>query len=188
MESLAPDLLASDAERERCVAQLRVHAADGRITVEELDDRSSRAYAARTVRQLAELMLDLPVTPVGRKPATLPAVGGPGVRAFTYQRDLPVGTDKAVREAVRHIAPALHRLSYELVDRSSEQLVFRRSHRPGWTYLGLLLPPFGLLALLHQVDEHLTIDFDSLPDGGTRLTVRGSAPRRVRKAFAELVT
>jgi len=158
------------------------------LTVEELDERSSRAYAARTVSQLAALLVDLPSVPRERKPAPPPAVGGPGVRAFTYQWEHAVAPEKAMREAVRYIAPELHRLRYELVERTSERLGFRCSYRPPWTYLGLLLPPFGLLALLHHVDEHITIEFDPLQDGGTRLTVRGSAPRRVRKAFAELAS
>ena len=36
--------------------------ADGRLTVAEYDDRLTRAYAARTYGELAELTADLPAT------------------------------------------------------------------------------------------------------------------------------
>lgn len=56
-----PGLRASDADRERIVEQLRQHTADGRLTMEEFDQRMSAAYAARTYGDLAELTRDLPV-------------------------------------------------------------------------------------------------------------------------------
>jgi hypothetical protein len=59
----ADDLRASDAEREEVVAQLRVHAGDGRLGVHELDERIERAYAAVTRRELAAVVADLPRPP-----------------------------------------------------------------------------------------------------------------------------
>jgi Domain of unknown function (DUF1707)/2TM domain len=56
----ADDLRASDAEREAIIADLRAHAGEGRLGVEELDERVERAYAARTRRELAALTEDLP--------------------------------------------------------------------------------------------------------------------------------
>ncbi len=53
-------LRASDAERERTATQLRDHAAAGRLTPEELDERLDVAYAARTVGELETLVRDLP--------------------------------------------------------------------------------------------------------------------------------
>jgi hypothetical protein len=76
----ADDLRASDAERERIIADLRDHAAAGRLTVEELDERTGAAYAAATRRQLAALLADLPrhdlpsrVAPRPRRDAGSPA-------------------------------------------------------------------------------------------------------------------
>ena len=63
----APDLLASDAERDRHAEWLREHAAQGRIAVEELSQRLDRAYAARTRRELAALVRDLPAIPAPRE-------------------------------------------------------------------------------------------------------------------------
>ncbi|HKG04392.1 MAG TPA: DUF1707 domain-containing protein [Conexibacter sp.] len=56
----APALRASDAERERTATLLRDHAAAGRLTPEELDERLDVAYAARTVGELDALVHDLP--------------------------------------------------------------------------------------------------------------------------------
>jgi hypothetical protein len=188
----APDLRASDAERERAVTRLRRHAAEGRLTMEELDERSERAYAARTVSELAALVADLPGG-LERVPASRPAtpafdVGGIGVRPFTYVWDLPVPAEKAIDEAVRHIAPSLNRQRYELVERTRSRLDFRYDYRPGWVWvLVVMLPFFGLLALLHRVEERIVIELEPTPDGGSRMTVRGKAPRSVRRAFAQML-
>lgn len=55
-----PALRASDAERERAATLLRNHAATGRLTPEELDERVEAAYGARTVGELDALFHDLP--------------------------------------------------------------------------------------------------------------------------------
>jgi Domain of unknown function (DUF1707)/2TM domain len=56
----ADDLRASDAEREQVIGDLRAHAGEGRLTVDELDERIGRADGARTRRELAALTADLP--------------------------------------------------------------------------------------------------------------------------------
>ena len=66
-----PDLRASDAEREEVVQLLREHAAQGRLGVEELDERLGRAYAARTRGELLALLADLPA-PERRVPPAVP--------------------------------------------------------------------------------------------------------------------
>lgn len=53
-------LRASDAERERAAEALRRHHADGRLTTEELEERTERAYAATTLGDLDRLFADLP--------------------------------------------------------------------------------------------------------------------------------
>lgn len=55
--------LASDADRERAVALLGEHHALGRLTLEDVEARSTAAYAARTLAELDALTEDLP-TPV----------------------------------------------------------------------------------------------------------------------------
>jgi Domain of unknown function (DUF1707) len=51
---------ASDADRERVVGTLRDHTVAGRLTTDELGERSGRAYAARTLGELDLLLSDLP--------------------------------------------------------------------------------------------------------------------------------
>lgn len=53
-------LRASDAERERAAETLRRHHADGRLTTDELEERTARAYAATTIGDLDRLFSDLP--------------------------------------------------------------------------------------------------------------------------------
>jgi hypothetical protein len=187
-----PDMRASDAQREHAVEQLRDHALAGRLTVEELDDRCARAYAAVTVSQLQELLADLPSSVATREPpppVPAPALGPPGVRPFTYEWHHPVAPDAAMEAAVRHIAPTLHRQRYELVERTDTRLGFTYSYRPGWVLaVALLLPPIGWLALMHKEEERVVIELE--PDrrrGGTRMIVRGNAPKRIRRAFAQLL-
>src|SRR3954451_13832179 len=55
---------ASDKERDSVVEVLRDAYTDGRITLEEFDDRTSAAYASKTWGDLRELTSDLPVEPV----------------------------------------------------------------------------------------------------------------------------
>ena len=59
----ADDIRASDAEREEVITALRSHAGDGRLDVEELDQRIEGAYAAKTRRELVALTDDLPRAP-----------------------------------------------------------------------------------------------------------------------------
>jgi hypothetical protein len=71
-------LRASDADREQLVEQLRQHHTEGRLTLEELTERTERAYAARTLGDLDALTTDLPAPPErGRPPPALPARTGP---------------------------------------------------------------------------------------------------------------
>ncbi|GAA1839099.1 DUF1707 SHOCT-like domain-containing protein [Actinomadura bangladeshensis] len=53
------DLRASDADRERVAAVLGEALADGRLTLEEHSERTSRVYAARTLGELTGLTRDL---------------------------------------------------------------------------------------------------------------------------------
>jgi Domain of unknown function (DUF1707) len=55
---------ASDKEREGVVDVLRDAYTDGRLTLDEFDERTSAAYAARTWAELRDLTADLPVEPL----------------------------------------------------------------------------------------------------------------------------
>jgi Domain of unknown function (DUF1707) len=182
-----PDLRASDADRERSVAALRHHAAAGRLTVEELDERSERAYGATTLRELAELQADLPAVatrPVPRA-ARRHRPRFPGRYGFTARWRSPASAKATMAELIAHVAPPLHNLGYELIQREDDRLRFEREVRPGWALLGLLLPPFGLLLLLRKDRDRVTIDLAE-DERGTHLVATGIAPLSVRRGFAEL--
>jgi hypothetical protein len=57
-----PRIRASDADRDRTAAALREHLAAGRLTTEEFGERLDKAYAAKTLGELDDLMADLPRT------------------------------------------------------------------------------------------------------------------------------
>jgi hypothetical protein len=71
--SQPPDLRVSDADRERVAERLRDAAGEGRLSIEELDERLDRAYSARTAGELAELTTDLPATRSSQLPAVTSA-------------------------------------------------------------------------------------------------------------------
>jgi hypothetical protein len=58
-----PEVRASDADRDRVVDVLRDAAADGRLTVEEFDERMAAALSSRTLAELAPLTADLVAAP-----------------------------------------------------------------------------------------------------------------------------
>ncbi|MET8097035.1 DUF1707 domain-containing protein [Streptomyces sp. NPDC005236] len=55
-----PELRASDADRERVSEQLRDALAEGRLDMEEFEERLEATYAARTYGELAPITRDLP--------------------------------------------------------------------------------------------------------------------------------
>lgn len=56
-------LRASDAERDAVIAQLRRHAADGRLTMDEFEERVAEALAASTRGDLVPVLRELPPLP-----------------------------------------------------------------------------------------------------------------------------
>ncbi|GAA3162626.1 hypothetical protein GCM10010451_08290 [Streptomyces virens] len=69
-DAAVPDLRASDADRERVAEILRDALAEGRLDMEEFEERLDATYAARTYGDLAPITRDLP----DRGAAVAPAV------------------------------------------------------------------------------------------------------------------
>ncbi|MEV8533467.1 DUF1707 domain-containing protein [Streptomyces sp. NPDC051211] len=69
-----PDLRASDADRERVAERLRDAVAEGRIDMEEFEERLEAAYTSRTYADLEPLTRDLP----GPGVSAMSAPGVPG--------------------------------------------------------------------------------------------------------------
>jgi hypothetical protein len=64
-----------DADRDAIAAQLREHYADGRLTLDELNQRLDETFAAKTTGDLNAVMRELPHVP---RPAPAPLVGYTG--------------------------------------------------------------------------------------------------------------
>lgn len=89
-EPVHPDSMrAGNADRERVVAQLNQAFAEGRLDVQELDQRVAEAYAAKTLGELIPLTADLPVD---RAPARRSAA-----------QSAPAG-DREIEQAARRTA------------------------------------------------------------------------------------
>ena len=71
---------ASDADRERVANVLREAAGDGRLTMDELDERLDAVYAAKTYAELEPITHDLPATGTGYTPAVSPSAGADPAR------------------------------------------------------------------------------------------------------------
>lgn len=63
-----PRIRASDEDRDRVATLLREHHAAGRLTAEEFNERIDKAYQAKTLGELDELMADLPGIDLYRLP------------------------------------------------------------------------------------------------------------------------
>jgi hypothetical protein len=94
----------SDAEREAAAAELREHFASGRLTQDELDERLTTVFAAKTRADLNALFTDLPSSGHGWASASAPGSGsfGPGPRAqgwgsWTGQGGADAGADWQAR-------------------------------------------------------------------------------------------
>jgi hypothetical protein len=73
------ELRASDSDRDRVAAILREAAGDGRLSLDELDERLSAVYVAKTYADLEPITRDLPDTDV---PAPSPV--RPGGTAYGF--------------------------------------------------------------------------------------------------------
>jgi hypothetical protein len=80
-------LRVSDADRDRAIAELSEHYQAGRLTTEELEDRTGRALQARTTADLAVLFTDLPRR---QAPVTSAAASAPASPERSWPARVPV--------------------------------------------------------------------------------------------------
>jgi hypothetical protein len=182
-------LRAGDSDRTAVVHLLRAHHLDGRLAVEEFEERVERAQHAVTQLELGALHEDLPeLEPrrgkIVRRTTRAPRI--PGLLAFVERVHLTADLAVAREQAFVSMAPALARYGYRLsLDGGS--LVFTRRRRPGWTIaLAVFAFPFGLLALLHTETDEVVVDLEAAPGGGTTVLAHGVGPLAVRRAFVRL--
>jgi DUF1707 SHOCT-like domain/2TM domain len=82
----APNVRASDADRDRARLLLRRHHRDGRLTAEELAQRTDRVNAATTFGELDAIMANLPRLPP--PPVVAPTATAPGTARRAFYRAL----------------------------------------------------------------------------------------------------
>ena len=85
MPWMNPGWLAASADRERAVGVLRAGFAEGRLSQDELDDRVTRAYSARTYGELWALTVDLPAGPFVPVPGPVAVVPQAAVRPSSWR-------------------------------------------------------------------------------------------------------
>jgi hypothetical protein len=73
-----PDLRIGNAEREAAATHLREHYAQGRLSLEEFNQRLDAVFAAKTQQQLHALIADLPPSVAAAAPLPVTAAGGGG--------------------------------------------------------------------------------------------------------------
>ncbi|MHC5902559.1 DUF1707 SHOCT-like domain-containing protein [Streptomyces sp. S6] len=93
MSDNAPELRASDADRERVAEVLRDALAEGRLDMEEFEERLETTYKARTYGELAPITRDLP-TPGGVPQAPVNLVKEPPVDGSWTGQVIGGGHDK----------------------------------------------------------------------------------------------
>ena len=78
-DRVAPEMRASDADRQWVIDQLRVHTADGRLSLEEFEARVGEAWSATTHGELGLVLRELPARApaVSRRRARRAGVGLP---------------------------------------------------------------------------------------------------------------
>jgi Domain of unknown function (DUF1707) len=75
---MSPELRIGDAERDAAVAALSEHFAAGRLSKDEFDERTTTAWTARTLGDVAPLFVDLPAPHPPASVSTTPALSRPG--------------------------------------------------------------------------------------------------------------
>ena len=175
------------------IDELREHHLAGRLDVDTFEERVARAHAAVTVRELAELLLDLPAKtlPARREPETVEVTVGvpkmPGVARFTERKLIREPLPEVMRQIEETVEPALSRHGYTLEHASGGSYVFVSRFRPAWTYWAAILGfPIGLIALMHQVERRIDVRIRERRSGNVMLIAHGEAPLSIRQAFARM--
>jgi hypothetical protein len=161
---------ASDAEREQVVVRLRDASAEGRLTLEELAERTALAYRARSHAELEPLTADLPADAAPSGSSARPR------RRWLVGAFAPVNRSGRRAFAERNIVISLF---------APARLDLRQAHLPAGevviTVISLCGPVFvtvpehvdvesSVVALLAPVHERSTGD---VPPHAPRLRIRG---------------
>lgn len=135
----SPEMRASDEDRDRAAASLREHCAQGRLTVDELDERLSAVFAAKTQGDLRQVTADLPEEDLHQRP----------IPAWQHASPAPQARRDLHRPGARAIWATYASVNFVLVTIwlltvvSSGHLLY-----PWWIWVA---GPWGALTLANQI-------------------------------------
>ena len=139
--TVADDLKPSDADRERVVRDLTKHCGDGRLTLDELEERIAEAYAAATVADLDHAIRELPKS----SPARI--TSGPPLRVKPSDAPVRAKDDEDRRNG--EIALRIHTIVYLSVIGLLVAIWFLTSGPTGYFWPIWTAMPWGVALAIH---------------------------------------
>jgi Domain of unknown function (DUF1707) len=139
------DMRVSDADRDRAVSELSEAFQVGRITSEELEERSGQVLAARTGRELSALLADLPVVP-----ATADSVSPRRHSGFIVAASIAAAffAISALGNAALSAGPTAQQREYAQEFMARQGLSVQIPPNPGFNWAGTLIPAAIAVALV----------------------------------------
>ncbi len=194
-----PELRASDAEREQAAEVLRMAASEGRLNVEELEDRLSSAYRAATRRELERLIADVSPERLGtgraiatpRQASGLTVKEGPGGSRWVIS--IMGGHDKRGRWRVAPRCTVLSIMGGSNIDLNDAELSDRMTEINVYSFMGgsEIRVPHGVDVRVSEFafmgGNDVKLGDEVSPAGGPTIHIRmvaimgGSSVRRGRK-------
>lgn len=113
----------ADADREQAATRVREALEEGRLTLEELDQRLQQVYAAQTFGDLDQLLSDLPTAVPAEQSQVLPASRGP-VPASRHEPNPRLPTWLAYSWRLWFLAVAINLVVWFLVSVSTGGVVY----------------------------------------------------------------
>ena len=195
-----PELRASDAEREQAADVLRIAASEGRLNVEELEDRLSVAYGATTRFELERLIADVSPERLGQGRAiAVPRAAGSGLTVkegpggSRWVISIMGGHDKRGRWRVSPRCTVLSIMGGSSIDLNDAELADRLTEINVYSFMGgsEIRVPHGVNVQMSEFafmgGNDVQVGEEDAPAGAPTIRIRmvafmgGSSVRRGRK-------
>jgi hypothetical protein len=154
------DLRASDADRDRALSELNGAFQAGRITADEFDQRSGEALSARTEKQLAALLADLPLhDAAAASPSALEQVHR---RVIAARSVMGASAVAAVSLSIASVSNALGSGDNSAHRQLAQQILARQGlsvsiPAPGFDWSGTVIPAiFAALLVMLIIGLHVS--------------------------------
>jgi Domain of unknown function (DUF1707) len=164
-----PNIRASDDDRDRTASLLREHHAVGRLDAEEFSERLDKAFAAKTVGELDELLADLPHIDLYRLPDEAMKRHRPTPGHSSALAAAAAASGPAMRQHGR-LSPAWAAAWGSWVTVSAVFIVIWALSGMGYPWFAWIIGPWGAIMLGRWISG-------SHPDGGQRHRLQGGDSR-----------